>query len=588
MKLLTAKFFILLFFIQNIQCFEKKEHIYDFHSNITLHTNGTMDVEEIIKLVSTGYSIKHGITREFPTTYYDNFRNKYIVDFTIESIERDNQKEDYHVKNASNGKIIFIGSQNKYLSPGNHIYVIKYKTNRQLGFFKDHDELFWNVTPFGSRFNINYASAIVTLPADIPNDKLDVVAYTGYFAANENNYKFSILADNKILFETTKPLYRSQGLSIAVSWPKGYIQEPTNITKLKWFFKDNLEFMWLLFWLIIVLIYYFYIYFKKRGPKKGIIFPLFDTPVTAEASSGSPLENFIRLTPGEVRYISKIKYDSKVFAAEIVNMAVHGYLKIDHQTDHYILIKDNQPEEFSKYETIWKGLFKFNDSIAITSSNSLILSHVQEKLKTSLNGLNSKYFNFNHKYLAIGVLLSLLAFLPLIFKIKYLNLSFALIVFLFVLTNILFCYLLKNYTIAGRKIMDEIEGFKMFLNAAEKERLKLTNFPDKTPELYEHFLPYAIALDVEDNWSNQFAPIFKHLEQDGQYRPSWYIGRTMTRYWYLDQHSMTGFASSLSSSLSQSISSSISSSMSIPGKKSGFGRSGGAGKGGGGGGIGGW
>ena len=73
--------------------------------------------------------------------------------------------------------------------------------------------------------------------------------------------------------------------------------------------------------------------------------------------------------------------------------------------------------------------------------------------------------------------------------------------------HVLFYHLLKAPTLTGRKVMDQIEGFKMYLSVAEKDRLNLLNPPEKTPELFEKYLPYALALDVENEWSEQFAEI---------------------------------------------------------------------------------
>ncbi len=52
--------------------------------------------------------------------------------------------------------------------------------------------------------------------------------------------------------------------------------------------------------------------------------------------------------------------------------------------------------------------------------------------------------------------------------------------------------------------MDEMEGFREYLKVAEEERLNLENPPEKTPELFEKFLPYALALNVEQEWSEKF------------------------------------------------------------------------------------
>ncbi|MGH9580639.1 MAG: DUF2207 family protein, partial [Terriglobales bacterium] len=148
--------------------------------------------------------------------------------------------------------------------------------------------------------------------------------------------------------------------------------------------------------------------------------------------------------------------------------------------------------------------------------------------------------------------------------------------------NILFYHLLKAPTRVGRVILDRIEGFKMFLTAVEKDRLQALSSVNKTPELFEKYLPYALALDCEEQWSRQFTEVFARAAQSGsEYSPTWYSGSNWSAA------SPGGFASSLGSSFSGAISSSAT----APGSSSGGGGGGGGGSsggGGGGGGGGGW
>ena len=145
--------------------------------------------------------------------------------------------------------------------------------------------------------------------------------------------------------------------------------------------------------------------------------------------------------------------------------------------------------------------------------------------------------------------------------------------------NALFYRLLKAPTQSGRKIMDQIEGFKLYLSVAEKERLNLLNPPEKTPELFERYLPYALALDVENAWSEQFAEVLARAGTESQpYSPVWYSGSS----W--DSFHTSSFADSLGSSFAGA----ISSSSTAPGSSSGSGGGGSSGGGGGGGGGSGW
>jgi uncharacterized membrane protein len=131
--------------------------------------------------------------------------------------------------------------------------------------------------------------------------------------------------------------------------------------------------------------------------------------------------------------------------------------------------------------------------------------------------------------------------------------------------------------------MDRIEGFGHYLSVAEKDRMNFHNPPERTPELFERFLPYALALGVEQAWSEQFASVLSRAAaspagSDGHYRPRWYSGRGFAR------RGVTDFASSLGGSFSGA----IASSSTAPGSSSGSGGGGSSGGGGGGGGGSGW
>jgi uncharacterized membrane protein YgcG len=145
--------------------------------------------------------------------------------------------------------------------------------------------------------------------------------------------------------------------------------------------------------------------------------------------------------------------------------------------------------------------------------------------------------------------------------------------------NVLFHYLLKAPTRAGRLLLDQLEGFRQFLDVAEREEMNFRNPPEKTPKLFESFLPYALALGVEQRWMERFAGLFARLDARGEhYRPAWYHGQ----HWQV--HDLGRFSSSIGNSLS----SALESSSAAPGSSSGSGGGGSSGGGGGGGGGGGW
>ncbi len=213
----------------------------------------------------------------------------------------------------------------------------------------------------------------------------------------------------------------------------------------------------------------------------------------------------------------------------------------------------------------------------MNKQNAQFIDRAIEILKSDLYyKFQKKYFVPFNTYLSIGLALSILLNIPFIFG-NVIYFFFSIILFCFI--NIVFSYLLKQYTNEGSKIAAQIQGFKMFLSASEKERINFFAAPDRTPEEFEIYLPYAVALDVEKKWTAQFKSVFEKLkERNINYVPGWYIGRNFD----------TLYVSNISSGINNSISNIISSSYTPPGKISGFGGSGSSGRGGGGGGGGGW
>jgi uncharacterized membrane protein YgcG len=134
---------------------------------------------------------------------------------------------------------------------------------------------------------------------------------------------------------------------------------------------------------------------------------------------------------------------------------------------------------------------------------------------------------------------------------------------------------LQAPTKAGRAIMDRIEGFRQYLGVAEEDRLNALTPKEKTPELFERFLPYAIALDVENRWARRFAGVLAAAGA-GAAVSTWYAGNNDWR------NDPVGFADHLGGSLSHTIASASSPPGSSDGGSSGGGSSGGGGGGGGG------
>lgn len=117
--------------------------------------------------------------------------------------------------------------------------------------------------------------------------------------------------------------------------------------------------------------------------------------------------------------------------------------------------------------------------------------------------------------------------------------------------------LLKVPTAAGRKALKHLAGFQLFLTTGRHSPNFDHHPPERTPELYEKYLPYALALDVEKQWTEQFIHVIPAFKEDGGYLPEWYTS-TNARL-----TNMRGFITMLSSGLTQSIASSTFSANSV-------------------------
>jgi hypothetical protein len=139
--------------------------------------------------------------------------------------------------------------------------------------------------------------------------------YTGYQASKDQNFQVGIDEQGNVLFQTTQPLKKLQGLTIVITWPKGYILPPSWLQQWWWFFKDNMHiFIWLL-GLLCTFIWYLFAWMRFRAMQHiATIIPLFYPPED--------------MTPGLMRYIMRKGYDAKVLASDIVDMAVRGFLTI--------------------------------------------------------------------------------------------------------------------------------------------------------------------------------------------------------------------------------------------------------------------
>jgi uncharacterized membrane protein YgcG len=542
------------------------ERILDYHSAIEVHPDASVTVTETIVAQAAGELIRRGIYRDFPTDYRDRLGNRYRVGFEVLEVTRNGDPEPFHTERRANGVRVYIGSANRFVEHGRQEYAIRYRTDRQLGYFERHDELYWNVTGNGWDLPIDRARAVVRLPAGVPSGEITLEAYTGHQGSTEQSFTAGVDGQEAWL-EASRPLAPREGFTIVVGWPKGHVHEPGRAERVERTLADNRGLLIALAGLIIVLGYLVWAWTRHgRDPRPGVIFPHYEPP------NG--------YSPASTRFIMRMGYDNRAFTAAVISLAVKGYLEIDAQGGKYTLHRRTSAQPLAAGEkTLLAALFAGATSIELDNKNHALLARAKLAHQRSLKRDYQKLYFLTNS----GLLLpSLGATVALAIAIGLLGAFRPLVVAVFVViivVHLVFAWLLRAPTQRGRRLMDQLEGFRTYLEVAEKDELNLRNPPAKTPELFERFLPFALALGVEQKWAEKFAAVFARLGADGgkRYQPAWYSGNFNAR-------DLGGFTAGVGKSLT----SAISSASTPPGSSSGGGGGGSSGGGGGGGGGGGW
>jgi hypothetical protein len=605
---------------------QAEERITEFLSEVTVNADASLTVRETISVEALGFEIKRGILRDFPTTYTDARGQRVIVGFEVESVTRDGRAEPFALESLSNGVRIRIGDKDVFLDEGQHRYQITYRTTRQIGFFDDVDELYWNVTGNGWPFAIDRARVTIQLPQGA--EIRQYAEYTGPQGSTARDARVISASGSFYEAETTRRLGPGEGFTVAVGWQKGIVTPPSDSQKWGWWISDNLGFFVLGLGLLASGGFFLMAWNKVgRDPEKGTIIPLFAPPKG--------------MGPACVRYVTRYGSDQKAFASALVGLGVKGRLRIADDDDGFSITKLAEPANGKPLSTSEAALYKAlpMGTLDLKQANHARVGAAKRALESALKQeYDGSVFLRNFGWFAAGLAISVVFLLVgalllpgpegvmglfaigwaslkgvmaarglwrkisslfgLVFLIPFVGAGVigpAVILFqggfspalavligtavLLGLLNVIFYQLLRAPTEMGQKLLDQIEGFRLYLSTAEEERLKVLHPPEKTPELFERYLPYALALDCENEWNAKFTAVLAAAAAAGAAAaPAWYSGR----------HWDAGRSGGFTESLGRSLATSAAAASTAPGRSSGSSGRGSSGGGGGGGGGGGW
>lgn len=619
------------------QAASAEERIRDFDSRIEIQPDGTLHVTETIRVNAENVTINHGIFRDFPTRYSAPGGRRVRVGFTLLRTLLDGQEEPSSVETLTNGVRIKIGSADRIIAPGEHVYSIYYTATRMIGRFKGYDELYWNVTGNGWPFPIDHASATITLPRPVYFGQR--AAYTGPQGSSERAALVTQEAPGLIGFETNQPLYAREGLTVSASFPKGVVAEPSAEARLGFFLSD---------WgpplvgglgLAAVLAYLAYAWRKAgRDPRPGTVVPLFSPP------DG--------LSPAAMRYIVEEKLDNRAFAASLVDAAVKGHVRLVEEDGGIFQGNERRIERLERSNpdpldgaemASLNALVGPSETLVMEQKNHEAFSEAKKQLSDHYSkAYDGRLFLRNYGWMGAAVAIWLAAFWlsaasvilaegagsRILVLLAFAGMAIAALLFhaapgkgtgrcllhllaaiiggagvvvafpvlalamktgnwlplvipLIGLPFVISCFWwMSAPTTEGRGVLDRIAGFKQYLSITERERLDRMQAPEDTLQLFERYLPYAIALGVENRWADRYTGLLAAAAAAP--------GASQTFGWYSGSSSPWNDTGGFVDSLGSSLASTVSSASTAPGSSSGSGGGGFSGGGGGGGGGGGW
>jgi uncharacterized membrane protein YgcG len=559
--------FILLGFF--VCSFAQAEIIDNYHVDIKINKDSTVSITENI-LYNFEDVERHGIFRTLPYSY-QNSKGHFNLKYENIQVKDENGKEyTSEVSQDFSNYEIKIGDAD-VLVKGQKNYIISYTVKKAINYFSDHDELYWNA--IGTEWEVPIKNISITVNGENINQS------ECYFGSYGSQKKCSFSIQKIVVYTTIESLSPNEGITIAIGFPKGTVYEPSDQEKMMEFIQDN----WYFPIPFIILFIYFYRWYRYgRDPKgKNIVIAQY-----------SPLSNS---SPLEANAIITENVNTQKIGAEIIQLAIKGYLKIEKineksnffgQDDYAIKKLKESDDNLTEFQSKLINSFFASDKKEITTeeikklSESLIPGEYIKDLKEFIvtkgpdmiydKLTKENYFSSNPNSVRItnmivgGLMIFPLFIIPLIFGF----IIPGALGFVFFFIVLILSALMPKKTTKGVEAREYLLGLRKYISVAEIERIKFHNAPEKTPEHFEELLPYAIVFGLEKEWAKKFESL--------SYQPNWYAGPNGM-----------AFSSAMIASDLSNIGNSFSMSMASSGA-SGLGGGGGVGGGGGGGGGGSW
>lgn len=517
-----------------------EERITSFAADIQIQEDSSITITEEIDY-DFGTSSRHGIFRDVPVDYTTDVGNRSIF-LEVVSVARDGSSEPYTISSEGDDKRIKIGNPDETIT-GAHTYTITYDVRGALNYFEDNRaELYWDVVGTQWEVPVQNASTTVLLPkADsVTADDLKIRCFAGEPGSTASCAQFATTTNPLGMTAQASGIQPGQAMTVAINFPGELVKQPTTITKIRWFLSANPLVVSPLVVLIVGSI--LWLLFGKDPKGRGTIMAHYEPP-----------EDLKPIMAGALLHEEAQMRD---ITAGIIYLAEQGYISIEKiEDDGWFSSADyklKREKDFSEiegdtYRSLAMALFTDSGmsiseaiSMAVGSTDlkdvdlekSVKLSDLKKskQFSKSIRNLSknikqdmkdrgwfvkrSKLFKGVQAVILLGSFAVVIAYFamstnPSIFDALGLFVAFGL--------EVMFLSFMKRKTKEGAVLHESIKGFKHFLSMTQKERLEFHNAPDRNPQEFMEYLPYAIAFGVEEEWAKQFGDLDMR-------EPDWYNG----------------------------------------------------------------
>lgn len=600
------------------------EHIVNFRSNIVVHKDGSVDINEKIKY-DFGYSYRHGIFRYVPFEYPWNGErpkdavsgSKYVrvTPLEINSVSRDgNDSENYEVSVQSGNKVLKIGDADKTIF-GTHDYEISYTLKNFINSFEKLDEFNININGTGWDVSVEKLTTQIQIEGVSNLDKLKTLCFAGPAGSSNECQTPAKNVGNSLIIEQDN-LGPNDNVTAIIGVPSGILSPEKPVLKEKWTFAsafriNSATVVGFIVLLILglgsvgLLVY-------KTGRDKRFVgnavdaamgnYTGEDQPKPLFASDTNPVE-FIppdKIRPGQIGVLVDEKVDNVDITATIVDLAVRGFIYIgENQTERKTLfgftstdlqywiskMKEYKDDPtLNNYERkLLSALFSKKDKYflsELTASQGTKIQEVKDELYKDV--VQNKWYKVRPdktRNIWFGIALGFFLVVWGLFFVLARFTHFAISASALPIVGIVFMSLstkMPARTAKGTAMVGRVAGFRELFDVGEGERQA---FAEKA-NLFLEYLPYAIVFGCADKWAKVFEDLGLTQEQLGVDR--FYTGSSAFSAMHF-AYAMNSFSAATFSSIASAQAAAAKSFSSGSSGFSGGGFSGGGGGGGGGG-----